>query len=193
MAGIGIRLNKIFSKNSIVARIWGCGYSVVVTIAPMLIIIAVVILMQLVLGFSKLDYYTRELYACTILYIFIFSLLTASPFNAVISRYMSDVIYEERYEDIFPCFFTGLTINTIFSFVPAVFFCVHEYLVGGVHIWYVFAGFVGYMCLMFTFYTMLYLSICKDYKKISLFYVIGMTVTFILSLILHYIFGVRTD
>ena len=40
---------------------------------------------------------------------------------------------------------------------------------------------------------MLYLSICKDYKKISAFYIIGMMVTLILSLFLHYVFGVRTD
>ncbi len=193
MAGIGVQLNKIYNKNSIAARLFGFGYSVVITIAPMLIVITVVVLMLILLGFSKLDYATRELYSCTILYIFIFSLLTASPFNAVISRYMSDVIYEEKYEDIPPCFYMGLLMNTITSFIPGVLFCYHEYMVGGVNIWYVFAGFAGYMSLMFTFYIMLYLSICKDYKKISRFYIIGMLVTLILSLILHYIFGVRTD
>lgn len=193
MAGIGIRLNRIFSKNSIASKLFGFGYSVVITIAPMLIIIAVVVLMQLVLGFSKLNYVTRELYSCTVLYIFIFALLTASPFNAVISRYMSDVIYEERYEDIAPCFYTGLIMNTVFSFIPGLLFCIHEYVVGGVNIWYVFAGFAGYMSLMFTFYIMLYLSICKDYKKISGFYVIGMVITFLLSCILHFFCGVRTD
>lgn len=193
MAGIGIRLNRIFSKKSLISKLIGCGYSVVVTIAPMLVIIAVIMLMELLLGFSKLDYTTRELYSCTVLYIFIFSLLTASPFNAVLSRYMSDVIYDERYEDITPCFYTGLVINTVFSFIPALIFCIHEYRVGGVNIWYVYAGFFGYMSLMFTFYIMLYLSICKDYKKISAFYSIGMLVTLVLSLILHYWFGVRTD
>ncbi len=193
MAGIGIRLNRIFNKNSIAAKLFGFGYSVVVTIAPMLIIIAVVVLMQLLLGFSYLDYATRELYACTVLYIFIFGLLTASPFNAVISRYMSDVIYEERYDDIPPCFYTGMILNSIVSFIPGLIFSIHEYVVGGVNIWYVFAGFAGYMSLMFTFYIMLYLSICKDYKKISAFYIIGMIVTLLLSLGLHYFFGVRTD
>ena len=33
MAGIGIRLNRIFNKNSIAAKLFGFGYSVVVTIA----------------------------------------------------------------------------------------------------------------------------------------------------------------
>ena len=191
MAGIGIKLNRIFSKNTIASSLVGFGYSVVVTIAPMLIVITVVVLMELLLGFSKLDYTSRELYACTVLYIFIFALLTASPFNAVISRYMSDVIYEERYSDIAPCFYTGLIMNTILSTIPGVLFCIHEYRVGGVDIWYVFAGYAGYMCLMFCFYIMLYLSICKDYRRISQFFVIGMAITLILSLIFYYWMGIE--
>ncbi len=193
MAGIGIKLNKIYNKRSIFARLYGFGYSVVVTIAPMLVVIAVLVAMQLLLGFSKLNYAVRELFSCTVLYIFIFALLTASPFNAVISRYMSDLIYEDKYEDIKPCFYTGMLLNCIVSFIPELIFCFHEYYVGGVNVWYVFAGFVGYMSLMFAFYIMLYLSICKDYKKISLFYIIGMSVALLLSCGLHYFFNVRTD
>lgn len=190
MAGIGIRLQKIYSKNTIITNLVGFGYSCVVTIAPMLIIIAVIILMQELLGFSRLDYTSRELYSCTILYIFIFSLMTAAPFNAVISRYLSDVIYEEKYDDIVPCFYTGLLINVVFSSIPGIAFCVHEYTVGKVDIWYVFAGYAGYMALMFAFYVMLYLSICKDYKKISMFFAIGAVIALFLSLIFHYVFKI---
>lgn len=193
MAGIGIRLNKIFNKNSIAAKLFGFGYSMMISIAPMIIIITVVVLMQILLGYSKLGYATRELYSCTVLYIFIFALMAASPFTAVISRYMSDVIYEEKYDDIPPCFYMGLVLNLILAVIPGIAFCVHEYRVGEVPIWYVFMGFAGYISLLITFYIMLYLSICKDYKKISAFYIIGMMVTLILSLFLHYVFGVRTD
>ena len=102
MAGIGVKLNKIYSKNTITTNLVGFGYSTIITIAPMLLVIGAVIIMQLLLGFSKLDYFSRELYACTVLYIFIFGLLTASPFNAVLSRYLSDIIYDEKYQDIIP-------------------------------------------------------------------------------------------
>ena len=104
MAGIGVRLNRIFEKNTITTDLIGFLYSTVVTIAPMMVIIINLILMEYLLEFSSVGYATRELFSCTILYIFIFSLLTASPFNAVLSRYMSDVIYEERYQDILPCY-----------------------------------------------------------------------------------------
>ena len=94
MAGVGVRLNKIFEKNTLTADMTGFAYSVVITVAPMFVVILNLVLMQQVLGFSKTGYAERELFSCTILYIFIFALLTASPFKAVLSRYMSDVIYE---------------------------------------------------------------------------------------------------
>ena len=50
----------------------------------MFLVIAAVILMQTFLGFSRIGYAQRELYSCTVLYIFIFALLTAAPFNAVL-------------------------------------------------------------------------------------------------------------
>ena len=52
---------------------------------------------------------------------------------------------------------------------------------GKVDIIYVFTGYCGYIALVLVFYSMLYLSICKDYKKISFFFIIGMTVTVLLS------------
>ena len=100
MAGIGVRLNRIFEKNTLTTNLVGFFYSTVVTVAPMFVIIINLILMEYLLDFASVGYVTRELFSCTILYTFIFSLLTASPFNAVLSRYMSDVIYEERYQDI---------------------------------------------------------------------------------------------
>lgn len=188
MAGIGIRLQRIYSKNTIITNLLGFGYSTVMTIAPMVLVIAAVLIMQVLLGFSKIGYAARELYSCTVLYIFIFSLLTTAPFNAVLSKYMSDVIYNETYEDIMPCYYVGLIMNISLSCLLGVPFCIHEYLVGKVEFFFVFSGYCGYMALVLVFYSMLYLSICKDYKKISGFFLIGMGVTVVLSLILVYLF-----
>lgn len=188
MAGIGIKLNRIFEKNTILTSLYGFAYSTMVTIAPMFVIIGNILLMGLVLGVSKVGYVPRELFACTVLYIFIFSLLSASPFNAVLSRYLSDVIYEERYQDIMPCYYIGLLLNLVFSCLIGIPFCIREYFVGEVPLYYVFTGFCGYISLVLVFYSMLYLSICKDYKKISLFFTFGMVAAFLLSLLFVYVF-----
>ena len=188
MAGIGVRLNKIFSHNTLTTNIYGMGYGVVATIAPMLLVIGAIILMQFVLGVSRQNYASRELFAATVLYVFIFSLLTASPLSAVLSQYMSDIIYEEAWEDIMPCYYVGLIFSVVPGALLGVPFCLWEYFVGEVGLHYVFAGFGGYMTLILIFYTMLYLLICKDYRKISLFFFFGMLLTVILSLILVYLF-----
>lgn len=188
MAGIGINLNRIFEKNTVTANLVGYSYSTVATIAPMILVIGNTLLMNAVFDVSSLNYSARALYTCTVLYLFIFSLLTASPFNAVLSKYLSDVIYEERYEDILPCFNMGLFFNILLSCVLGVPFCLWEFFVGKVALWYVFTGFCGYVSLVLVFYSMLYLSICKDYSKISLFFLIGMGLAFGLAALLIYVF-----
>ena len=170
MAGIGVKLNNIYGKRTLTTNIIGMGYSTVMTIAPMLTVIGALCIMEHFLGFDSVGYATRELFSCTVLYIFIFSLLTASPFNSVLSKYMSDIIYEETYEDILPCYYVGMILNITFSALFGIPFCIHEYLVGNVDIIYVFTGYCGFVALVLVFYSMLYLSICKDYKKISFYF-----------------------
>ena len=184
MAGIGVKLKKAYEKRSILSRFSGFAYSMVVTITPMVLVIALIVLMGYVLGYNEVEYYRRELFSATVLYIFIFSQLSSAPFNAVLSRNMSDVIYEERYGDIMPAFYVGFIMNALFSGTPAVIFCLHEYFTGQVEPMFVFLGFAGYMASMFVFYCMLYLSICKDYSKITGFYFLGMGIAFVASVIL---------
>ena len=188
MAGIGVKLNHIFEKKSVFANLVGFTYSTVATVAPMVLVIANIILMGRVLGLNETTYLDREVFFCTVLYTFIFALLTAAPFNAVLSKYMQDAIFEERYQDILPCYYLGLMMNIVLSCLLGIPFCLWEHFIGGVSVFYVFTGFCGYISLVLVFYSMLYLSICKDYQKISLYFLIGMVVTFILSLILRFLF-----
>ena len=113
MAGIGVKLNKIYDKNTITSDVYGFLYSTLVTIAPMLVVMGAVLLMRYLLGFSALGYAARKLYSCTVLYMFIFSYLVNAPFNSVLSRYLSDTLYEDRYEDVLPCFYMGFFMTLL--------------------------------------------------------------------------------
>ena len=185
MAGIGVKLNRIFQKNTLTTNLIGFGYSALITIAPMIFILVALLAMQVLLQVSDTGYTMRELYSCTILYIFIFALLTSAPFNSVLSRYMADVIYNEEFDDIMPCFYIGLAFNVILSAILGIPFCWHEYHAGGVSIMYVLASYTGFMALVLVFYCMLFLSVVKDYKKITLFFAIGMVFTVLLALFLY--------
>lgn len=188
MAGVGVRLNKIFEKRSLLANFIGFIYSTAITVTPMVLVILDIFLMGFVLDFDSVAYLERELFSCTILYIFIFALLTTSPLNASISKYMQDVIYEERLEDILPCYYMGMLLTLCFGCLFAVPFCLWEYFVGGVWVFYVFTGFCGYIALVLALYSMIYLLVCKDYQLISIFFLLGLTVAFLEALILRFWF-----
>lgn len=181
--GFGKKLMRIFRTNSIISSLYGFLYSAVVTIAPMFLVIINVVLMSYVLGYSKLNYASRELFTETVLYQFIFSLLLASPFNAVLSKYTSDLIYLERFEDLWACYFAGFFCQILLASAVGIPFFWHECTVGKVDILFVLVSYWGYIALGLIFYNMIYLSILKDYKKISLFYLAGMATAFCLGLL----------
>ena len=95
---------------------------------------------------------------------------------------------DDKYQDILPCYYLGLGMNTVFSAIFGIPFCIWELIVGKVSIVFVFAGYCGYMALVLVFYSMLYLSICKDYGRISLYFLFGMGLTVLLSFILNKVF-----
>ena len=189
MAGIGEKLNHIFEKNTLSTFVIGFGYSAVSTVTPMCVVILNVVLMQYFLKFSELGFVERELFSCTILYTFVFALLTVAPFNAVLSKYMQDAIYEERFQDILPCYYLGLAMNMALTCLLGIPFCLWEHFAGGVPVFYVFCGFCSYISMTFVLYSMVYLSICKDYEKLFAFFFMGMAIAFLMCLFLNYYLG----
>lgn len=53
MAGIGVKLNNIYGKNTLTTDVIGMGYSTVMTIAPMLTVIGALCIMEYFLDFSS--------------------------------------------------------------------------------------------------------------------------------------------
>ena len=147
------------------------GYSIVITIAPMLLVIVTLIIMQRLLGYTQESYYEKQLFQNTVLYIFIFSLLASAPLNAVLSRYISDVIFEETYADIMPCYYLGLLIQTLFCCLMGIPFCLHEWLSGGVRPAYVFyILFAVFIALSFIFlYDDVFINLQGLYKDFTFF------------------------
>lgn len=185
MAGIGVKLDKIYEKNTLITTLSGMSYSTVVTIAPMVIVIGAIFAMMKLLQFDKLEYSERELFSCTVLYIFVFALIATSVLNAVVSRYIADKIFEDEYGAIMPCFYFCLVLTLIIGLVPAFVFFAHEYVVGKVDPVFILFSFIGYVALIFVFHAMQFLNICKEYEKITLFYLIGMVLGVVSALLIN--------
>lgn len=187
MAGIGYELKKIFKEGSLTRLASGIVYSTLVTIGPTILVILTIVSLYIILGLLSVSYYERELLSSTILYTFIFSLVLTSPFNGVMSRYIADKIYQEKDEDILPSFYTGIFLNVSLGAVIGLPFLYRLLFIGRVDAVFAFVSYLLFMTLLINFYTMIYLSATKDYKIIALFYIIGMGISFLLSIGFHYI------
>ena len=193
MAGIGFELKKIFRKNSVIEKLRGSVYAATITVGPMILIIVTLFLMYYFLGYSDILFSSKDLLASTILYVFIFSLCTTAPANAVISRYVADKIYENKEDDILPCYYATLAWNVVASSIIGVVFCVREWWVGGVDALYVFSSFSAYMGLVLVFASMLYITAIKEYKKIAGAFAAGLFIALIIGVVLVKVFGVNTE
>lgn len=185
MAGIGIEMNRIFSKRSVLASVYGVVFSVNYTVGPMLAVMACLLAMYSFLGFNDLGYVERDLFSCSMLYIFIFSLLCSSPFNSVLSKYMTDRIYLERFDDIRPCVYVGIAMNLTLASLVGIPFYLRVHLAGNVPAYYVFTSYIGYLALSLVMAAMVYNSILKHYKRIAKYFLSGMVTTFCLALFLN--------
>lgn len=183
MASLGNSIKHSFEKKTISSTVIGVLISTFTTVAPMFLVIGGILFLYTILDYSSVIYSQRVLFSCSVLYIFIFSLLCTAPFNSVISRYITDKIFEENYDAILPCFYGGLFLNLMVCCAFGIPFYLYAHFVGGIGLLYVFVCFVAFIALCLTFYSMLYLSITKDYGKISLFFAIGIVTMILASLL----------
>lgn len=190
MAGIGFELKKIYKKKHIVNMIQGMTYSTIVTVGPTIISILVIMFMYRILKLSSISYADRELLSSTVLYAFIFPLIISAPFNAVLSRYIADKIFEERIDDILPSYYMGIVMTVSLQSLFAIPFYLRLYLVSDCGALFSFASYSLSMIIIIIFFSMIYLTATKDYRIITLNFLLGMLLALLIGMlfvnVLHY-------
>lgn len=180
MAGIGFELKKLFRKEGIFANLRAYGYSGVICAGPMLLGVVLLLEMMLLCRWAGTSHLERELLVCMITYTLLASLLVTSFFSMVVSRFISDMLYEEREETILPSFWgsTGIML------VPGG-------IAYGIFLLFSGAGLTdGLLCLwlfselIVVWNAMSYLTAIKDYKGILLSFLSAVAVAFVLGYVL---------
>jgi len=190
MAGIGFELKKIYRKEGIARSAVGVVYSTLVTIGPMILVIGTIMLMNILLGISNVNYADRELLSTTILYTFTFSIIVTSPFNVVLSRYLADKFYLEEYEGILNSYYLGVVLSGGFASVVFMPIAWSLHVRGGVDMSFIIATYVQWISLVILFFSITYLHATKDYKMIAFFFLLGMVSSILLGLMCHYIWAI---
>ena len=180
MAGIGFELKKLFQKRGLAATVRAYGYAGVICTGPMLLGIVLLVGVSFLCDQTGATRHNRELLICMITYTLLASLTVTSFFSMVVTRYIADMLYEERHEAILSSFWgsTGILL-----------------VVGGI-MYGIFLMFSGinlidqFLCLEFfgelivTWNAMSYLTAIKDYKGILISFVTAVFVSLIVGFLL---------
>ena len=173
MAGIGFELKKLFQKRGLAATAKAYGYAGVICTGPMLLGIVLLVGIAFICDHTGATRHNRELLNCMITYTLLASLTVTSFFSMVVTRYIADMLYEERHEAVLSSFWGSTAILLV---------------VGGI-MYGIFLLFSGinlidqFLCLEFfgelivTWNAMSYLTAIKDYKGILISFITAVAVS----------------
>ena len=180
MAGIGFSLKRLFSKKGFFSLCRAYGYAGIICAGPMILGVIMLAGMSMVARLAGMSTHDRELMNCMLTYSLLVSLTVTSWFNMVTTRYVSDMLYEEKLERVMPSFYGSCSIMLVLGLV-----------LYGIFLWFSGVSFLYQAaCLIFSavlivvWMEMVYLTAIKDYKGIVLAFTIALMIGFLCALIL---------
>ncbi len=189
MAGIGFELKKLFKKKGIFHSLRAFGYATVITTGPMLLGIVLILGLMAICAFYGVSRMDRELLICMITYTLLASVTVTSYCSMVVTRFTSDMLFEEREEEVLPSFWGSSVLMMV---------------VGGL-LWFIFLIFSGatlsqgvllylfFQELVIVWNAMSYLTAIKDYKNMFISFFVAIGLALVLGVVLLWLSCPVTD
>ena len=177
MAGIGFELKKLFEKKGVINSAKAYGYAAVITTGPMLLGFLLLLGITVLCGFANTDTHSREMLVCMITYTLLASVLTTSFFSMVVTRYVADMLFEEKNEAVLPAFWGSTVIMMGLGGVLWGVFLIFS----GASFWQGLLCFMLFGELIIVWNSMSFLSAIKDYKGIFTSFLCSVAVSLLLG------------
>jgi uncharacterized membrane protein len=182
MAGIGFQLKKLFYKEGISNTLKAYMYSTFVSIGPVIVSVVAINFMQYFLRIARVDRLQLELLQATIMYSFMFAVILSSGYCMFISRYLSDVLYENREADVLPALLASLATVVIVCGLAGIIF----YARSPLELVYKIMAYALYIGLVIEMLLAVFVSAINDYKVVSFGFLLGFSVAAVLAFIILY-------
>lgn len=177
MAGIGFELKKLYRKKGLFNNSKAILYSIAVTIGPTVICMATLLFFNILLKNAKVNIGGQNIIQATIMYSFIFSLILTSGYSMVISRYISDKLYEKKYQDIKASLYGAILIIVSIGSIIGILF----YFKSPLDITYKVLSYILFIELIIEIILSVYVTALENLKVITAAFFIGFLCTAIIS------------
>ena len=189
MAGIGFELKKLYGKNKGIVRTVGAmGYSVAATIGSTLLIAVALIVTNLLMTQWGIGEEEKLIFSGCLLYCFIIPLIVSSIFDTVISRYVSDCIFENQKEKVLPAVQGSTMVMACILGVIGAIFALALYYISELDLLFVMVTYLTLMGVGLTFSLSVFVTAIKSYRKITFCYIVGVALIIIVPIICNLIF-----
>lgn len=178
MAGIGFILRKLVGEDNLSGFIRAYFHSAVISVGPWMLI---VVTLGTFHALSSRTFTLRELneFLSIFIYNLCFSFVLSGPLYMITSRYVSDCLYLKYLSPIPGILVTSLGLLTITTLPFAVpFYIYYATMSPGLTI----LSITNFFLLTMIWLSMLFLGLLRDFRGITMSWVLGMLLTILLSL-----------
>ena len=176
MAGIGFELNKLINKKNFLGKVSGYFYTTSSCLGSMILGFVLLFVIQYLAKSMGQDQFIVETFTSYTTNMVFLSMIMFSVFSLVLSRYISDMIYDKKQSHIRPSFWGVISIIVPMSFIiatPILLFSKIS-IIKIILLLVLLAEFVS------TWVITLYITILKKYKKITLAFGLAIVITLVL-------------
>lgn len=189
MAGIGFELKKLFRKKGVLNSAKAYGYATVICAGPMLLGVLLLLGIMALCSYFEVPKDERELLICMITYTLLASVTITSFFSMVVTRYVADMLFEEKKRAIMPSFWgSTVVMMSLGGLLYGIFL-----LFSGATLLQGILCFILFEELIIVWNAMSYLTAIKDYKGIFFAFAACVVLTFVTGALLLQLRTVRIE
>lgn len=189
MAGIGFELKKLFRKKGVLNSAKAYGYATVICAGPMLLGVLLLLGIMALCSYFEVPKDERELLICMITYTLLASVTITSFFSMVVTRYVADMLFEEKKRAIMPSFWgSTVVMMSLGGLLYGIFL-----LFSGATLLQGILCFILFEELIIVWNAMSYLTAIKDYKGIFLAFAACVVLAFVTGALLLQLRTVRIE
>ena len=173
MAGLGFELRKVYNKGSFLAKQKAYGYAGIIYVGPMILGILLILAVVYLSVFGRFGNSERDHLLGLISYSILASLAITNIFSMVVTRYVSDMLYEEKFERVLPSYFSSGAMMLGIGFVSYGLFL----FLSGIPLLEIVLNLLLFSELCLIWHAVNYLTAVKDYRSILKTFAMAILIT----------------
>ena len=185
MAGIGFELKKMIRKGSVLMSVGGYVYAAFASVGPLIVSVVFLVLIRGILNRMLVPIQQQNMLMAGVTYSFMGGLVISGLLGMLMSRYVSDMLYTKQKEKIFASFLGGMSLCLLVAGIVCLVFIYFIALPTALEV----LCYILTLSITAMFFSMVYISAVKDYIGITLNFVIGIAVGY---LMIHYLITVHS-